>query len=261
MKALRTVGVGILYSIGSILFAVTAALAVLFGYFYIQFSLVGRGDYLLFISGESSVIPVFMILILIVYAGFKAKEKLSKNEIMLSEIGEKDQEPFDIKSLRKSEQFILKLIEKLDAIDREVSKLFRYIKICYIPALLIAIYCGITSYAVLYTDSIKVSTPINPAGVVYPYRDIKRVDVGIEKGYRNSYSPYFTVTFDDEKQVNLFGDTMLQENSTSFEYILIDLDKKLNAQGVDKRVDTENFEKYSSGLDPNFISRVKQLFR
>ncbi len=155
----------------------------------------------------------------------------------------------------------MKFIEKLAALDKETSKLFRYIKICYIPALLIAIYCGITSYAVIYSDSIKVSSSINPSGEIYSYSDVKKVDVGVEKGYSNSYSPYYTVVFADGKRVNLFGDTMLQENGTAFETILIDLDKRLKAQGVDKRVDNENFEKYADGLDPDFISRVKQIFR
>jgi hypothetical protein len=261
MKVLKTVVLGILYSIGIIVSAVAAALTAFWGYFYIQSFLVGRGNYLLFVAGETSMIPVFMILILLVYAALKAKEKFSGNDKKLSEMIEKNQEPLNAESLNKSEQLILKLLEKLDAFDRKAAKLFRYIKICYIPALLITMYCGITSYAVLYTDSIKVSSPINPTSVVYPYSDIKRVDVGIEKGYRNSYSPYYTVTFDDEKQVNLFGDTMLQENGPAFEYILIDLDTKLRVQGVNKSVDTKNFEKYSAGLDADFIGRVRQLFR
>lgn len=263
MKALKIVVLGILNSIGLIAFAVATALAVLWGYFYIQFFLVGRGDYLLFVPGETSMIPVFMILILLVYVALKAKEKFSRNEKKLSEMIEmieENQEPLNVESLKKSEQLILKLLDKLDAFDRKAVKLFRYIKICYIPALLIAMYCGITSYAVLYTDSIKVSSPINPTGVVYPYSDIKRVDVWIEKGYRNSYSPNYTVTFDDEKQVNLFGDTMIQENGAAFEYILIDLDTKLRARGVNKRVDPKNVEKYSAGLDADFIGRVRQLF-
>lgn len=261
MKALKIVVLGILNWIGVVAFAVAIALAALWGYFYIQFFLVGRGDYLLFIAGEMSIIPVFLILILLIYAALKAKAKFSRNDKKLGEMIEKNQEPLNAESLKTWEQLILKLLDKLEAFDREVAKLFRYIKICYIPVLLITMYCGITSYTVLYTDRIKVSSPINPKGVVYLYSDIKRVDVGIEKEYRNSYSPCYMVTFDDEKKVNLFGDTMIQENGAAFEYILIDLDTKLRAQGVNKSVDTKNFEKYSADLDAEFIGRVRQLFR
>ncbi len=104
MKAFKTAALGIIYSVGSILFAVAAVLAAIFGYFCIQLLLVGREDYLLFVSGKSSVIPLFMIMILIVYGAFKAHEKLSKNKKKISEMiemSEQDQETIDLESLKK----------------------------------------------------------------------------------------------------------------------------------------------------------------
>ena len=117
-----------------------------------------------------------------------------------------------------------------------------------------------TSYAILYSDNIKVSTPIVPIGVIYKYSDVKSIDVGVAKGNKNSYSPYYRVIFSDDKSVDFFGGSMNADNGMGFEYALIDLDEKLRAQGVIKSVDKENFEEYSKGLDKDFISRVEKLF-
>ena len=68
------------------------------------------------------------------------------------------------------------------------------------------------------------------------------------------------LTFNNGQSVNLFGGTMQEGKDIGFEYILIDLDKNLKAQGVIKNVDKENFEKYSKGLDKDFVSRVEKLF-
>lgn len=259
-------GLGILTFIGIIIISVVVALATLFSYFTLQLFIVGRGDYLLFVSSELNLIPVTMILILIVYTLFMIKEKLFKRKEKLEEIIE-DEEPIDVESLNRFEKLIYKLLNmlinipqsKLKAIDDTATKIFKIIKICYVPALMIAIYCGMTSYAILYTDSIKVSSPIEPKGVIYKYSDIKRVNVGVEED-RKSYSPYYEVVFNDGKSVNIFDGSMNEDNDIGFEYILIDLDKKLRSQGVAKSVDKENFEKYAKGLNKNFISRVEKLF-
>ncbi|ERI89693.1 hypothetical protein HMPREF1982_04558 [Clostridiales bacterium oral taxon 876 str. F0540] len=53
---------------------------------------------------------------------------------------------------------------------------------------------------------------------------------------------------------------MHEEGGKSFEYILMDLDETLKAQGVSKTVDKTNFDNYAKGLDKSFISRVEKLF-
>lgn len=259
MKILKVIGIGILNFIGIIIFATILALGTIFTYFPLQIFLFGRGDYLLFISNNSNMIPAYMIMILIIYAAIKIKEKLFKRkEEQKDLIGEA--EPVDTDAFSKKEQTILSLLNKLIAFDNIISKVFKVIKVCYIPVLLIALYCGMTSYAILYSDSIKVSSPIKPAGTIYKYSDIKRVDDGVEKENRNSYSPYYTVTFSNKKSVNLFGGSMHEDKDRGFEYILIDLDKKLKTQEVTKTVNKTNFDNYAKGLDKSFISRVEQLF-
>ncbi|MFL0246087.1 hypothetical protein [Candidatus Clostridium stratigraminis] len=259
MKILKTMGIGILYFIGTILFATILALGTIFTYFALQILLFGRGDYLLLISNNSNIIPVLMIMILIIYAAFKIKEKFFKRKEVQTELIE-EAEPVDTDILSKKEQTILNLLNKLIAFEDIISKVFKVIKVCYIPALLIALYYGMTSYAILYSDSIKVSSPMKPAGTIYKYSDIKRVDVGIEKENRNSCSPYYTVIFSDKKSLNLFGGSMIEDKGVGFEYILIDLDKKLKTQGVTKTVNKTNFDNYAKDLDKSFVSRVEQLF-
>jgi len=53
---------------------------------------------------------------------------------------------------------------------------------------------------------------------------------------------------------------MQENNDVRFENILIDLDKKLRTQGTVKTVDKENFDKYSEGLDVDFVSMIEKLF-
>ncbi|MDF2883583.1 MAG: hypothetical protein K0R54_4140 [Clostridiaceae bacterium] len=260
MKTLRIAALSILYFIGTIILAVVIALAALFTYFHLQIFLFARGDYLLFVSSELNMIPVIMIMVLIIYALFSIKERyLKKNEKHIG-ITIEEENPVDIETLSKLERFLFKLLNKLIALDEEIAKIFRMIKICYIPVLLAAVYCGMTSYAILYKESIRLGSPIAPLGVNYKNSDIKMVNVGVAKAYKNSYSPYYQVVFNDGRYVNLFGGSMHEDKDIGFEYILIDLDKNLRAQGVIKNVDKENFEEYSKGLDKGFVSRVEKLF-
>lgn len=260
MGILKTIGLVVLYIIGIIVFATIMALGTLFTYFYLQMFLFGRGDYLLFVASGLNMIPVLMLMILIIYAFFQVKEKFLRRKENHTEIIEDNEEPINVETLGKFEKLILKLLNKLIALEDTIIKIFKVIKICYIPVLIIAVYCGMTSYAILYSDSIKVSTPIAPTGVVYKYDDIKSIDVGVEKEKRNSYSPYYKVTFNDNRSVNLFGGSMHEDKGKGFEYILIDLDKELESQGVSKRVNKVNFKEYSKALDKDFISRVEKLF-
>jgi hypothetical protein len=260
MKALKMIVFSIFYYVVIVILAVIIALATLLGYFTLQLLIFGRGDYLLFVSNSLNIIPVIMIINLIIYALFKIKEKLSKRKEQQIGITEEDDEPVDIETLSKLERLLLKLLYKLEELDKTISKIFKVIKTCYIPVLIIAIYCGMTNYAILYTDSIKVSSPIVPTGIIYKYSDIKGIDVGVTKENKNSYSPYYEVIFNDGKSVNLFGGSMHEDKDIGFEYILIDLDKKLRTQGVIKSADKENFEEYSKGLDKDFVSRVEKLF-
>lgn len=267
MNTLKYFGLGVLTFIGIVIISVAVGLVTLFGYFYLQLLIVGRGDYLLFVASESNMVPVVMLIILIAYILLVIKEKIFKNKEKLEEIIE-DEEPIDVESLNWFEKLIYKLlnilinmpVNKLKAIDDTAIKIFKIIKISYLPALIIAIYCGMTSYTILYTDSIKISSPIAPKGVIYKYRDIEKVNVGVAEGYKKSYSPYYEVVLNDGKSIDLFDGSMQEDKDIGFEYVLIELDEKLRAQGVDKTINKENFEKYSKDLNKEFISRVEKLF-
>lgn len=260
MKILKFIGQGLLYMIAIILLAVVLVLGTFFIYFPLQTLLFGRGDYLLFISGDANMIPVYMIMILVVYLTFKVKEKFFTRKDESIELPEEEEEPINIKQLSKKDQTLLSLLNKLNTFDNMVSKIFRVIKLLYIPALIIAIYCGVTSYAILYADSIKLSSPIKPIGIVRKYTDISTIDVRIHKYKRNSYGPKYIITLKDGKSVNLFGGSMHTDYDKGFEYIILDLDEKLRAQGVPKTVDKTNFDNYAKGLDKDFTSRVEKLF-
>lgn len=260
MKVLKMVGFSILYFAGIIIIAVVIALSTLFGYFSLQLFLFGKGDYLLFVSNTLNMLPVLMIMLSIIYAFIRIKDKFFNRKNKQTVIIEENNEPLDIETFSKLEKFLFKLLNKLLALDYIIAKVFSIVKICYVPVLIVAIYLGMTSYGILYPESIKVSSPIAPAGVIYKYSDIKNVNVGVAKGYKNSYSPYYKVIFNDGKSVDFFGGTMHSDKDIGFEYILIDLDKKIRIQGVIKTVDKENFEKYSKGLNKDFISRVEKLF-
>lgn len=260
MTILKVIGYGILYFIGIIIFAVIVVFATLIPYFSLQMLLFGKGDYLLFVSSTLNMIPVIMIVILIIYALIRVKEKLSMRKEKLQEKIEEGDEPVDIEKLGKPEKFFFKIINNIIKNESKIVKMFMVIKICFISVLIVAVYCGMTSYAILYNDRIKISSPITPTGVIYKYNDVKSIDVGVKKEGRNSYSPYYKVIFTDGKSVDLFGGSSLDDKDKGFENILVDFDNKLRAEGVSKSINKANFEKYSKGLDKNFISRVEKLF-
>jgi len=238
MHKLKNIGLGILKYIGKVIILSIIAIVIGLGYFYLQTYIFGKGNYLLFISNNYS-IPVFMLLILYIYFVATIVNKLdSKNE------------------LRGEEVFINELLNKyLNLLEFYVV---RFIKICYIPVLLIAIYVGMTSYTILYSGSIKLGSPLHPSGVTYDYNDIKSIKVGLSEE-DNSYYPYYEIMLNDGTSIDFFSGNMAESNQ-SFEDVLIDFDRKLRSQGIAKSVNKDNFEKYAEGLDKEFTSRVEKFF-
>jgi len=255
----KIIGASLLCIIGIVIFSIIMPLGTMFIYSRLQLLLLGRGDYLLFVS-NSIMIPVIMIMFLIVCALIQIIGKILKSKEKQSEFVEENGELLDFETRDKLEVILFKLLNKLVAPGDLIRKIFRITKKCYIAVLIIAIYCGMTNYAILYTDSIKVSSPIKPTGVIYKYSNVKSIGVGIEEDGRNFYSPYYNVIFDDGKSVNLIGVSMYEDKGKGFENILNDLDNKLRAQGASKSVNNVNFEEYSKGLDKDFVSRMEKLY-
>lgn len=260
MKKMKRIVLSIFYFIGIVILALVATGVVFLAYYSLKLFLFAKGDYLLFVSGKLDMIPITMILMVITYAFIRIKEKFSEKKNKQVEIIEEDTETVDIETLSKLDKFLYKLLNKLIAFDGKFTNIFKVIKICYIGVLIISIYSGMTSYAILYPNSIKVSSPITPKGIIYNYSDINRVNVGVTKGHKNSYSPYYKVIFNDNKSVDFFGDSMQDSKNMNFEDVLINLDNELRAQGVMKSVNKDNFEGYAKGLDKDFVSRVEKLF-
>lgn len=260
MQKLKRILFNIFYVIVIIILALVTTGVLFLAYYSLKLFLFAKGDYLLFVSGKLDMIPITMILMLITYAFNRIKEKFSERKNKQIEIIEEDNEAVDIEALSKRDKFLYKLLNKLIEFDGKFTNIFKVIKICYIGLLIISIYCGMTSYAILYPNSIKVSSPIAPKGGIYNYSDINGVKVGVTKGHKNSYSPYYKVIFNDNKSVDFLGDSMQDSKNMNFEDVLINLDNELRAQGVIKSVNKENFEKYAKGLDKNFVSRVETLF-
>ena len=96
MKILRIAGLGIVSYIGIVILAVVIAITIIFTYFPLQSFLFARGEFLLFISSELNMIPLFMIMILIIYALFRLKEKYFQKQI---EKIEGDNNPIRIENL------------------------------------------------------------------------------------------------------------------------------------------------------------------
>ena len=259
MHMLKTIGLGILKYIGIIIVAVVIVLTVLFGYLYFQIYLFGKSDYLLFISNNLNIVPAFMIMILFGYFIITIVYMLiGKNELADEEIQSIESEE-NIENLSNKEKILLKVLNMFLNFVDFIFKIFDIIKVCYIPVLLIAIYVGMTSYTILYSDSIKLGSPLHPAGVTYDYKDIKSINVGLNED-DDSYYPYYEVILDDGESIDFFGGSTMGESNQSFEEVLIDFDRKLRSQGITKSVNKDNFEKYAEGLDKEITSRVEKLF-
>lgn len=134
------------------------------------------------------------------------------------------------------------------------------VKVYYIPVLLIAIYAGMTHYAVLYSDSIKLSNPLQPFGVTYGYDDIVSINVEVDKGKDDYYNPSYEVLLNDGKTINFFGASVMNEGNKGFEEVLIDFDKKMRNKGIPKSVNKDNYEKFAEGLNTEYTGRVEKLF-
>ncbi|MGH4118633.1 hypothetical protein [Clostridium sp.] len=270
MEILKMLGQGILSYIGTVIFAVVISLTAMFGYMSLQLILFKNGDYLLFISSNLNIIPIIMIIILFVYLSFVIRDKFfEKKEKQLEIIeDEEDEEPLDIETLSKLERFFFKLFIKLtdkvialdDAFYNKIAKAFKILKSLFVLILIIAIYCSMTSYGILYTDSVKISSPLSPKGIIYKYNDIKSINVGIADVYKNSYEPYYKIFFNNNKSIDLIGGGVQDESDIDSEDVLINLDEKLRMHGVIKSVNKNNFKEYSKELDKDYINKLERLF-
>jgi len=264
MKILKLLSIGFLKYIGTAIFATAIVMITLFSYFPLQENIFGKDDYLLFISNKINIIPAIMIMILLVYYCLEIYNKfINKNpkhdEWIDDELDYNDDVEEVTESLSFKEQILLKLLFKFIDCIYFLYALFNKIKICYIPVLLIAIYVGMTSYTVLYADSIKSSSPLKPLGITYDYYDIERIDVGLNKGNEDSYTPFYEVMLNDGTSVDFMGGSSHKSNIYT-EEVLFNFDKELRSRGIPKSVNKDNFEKFAEGLNEDYVKMVEKLF-
>ncbi|QNO14167.1 hypothetical protein HYG86_04965 [Alkalicella caledoniensis] len=258
MTISKTIILTLFKIIGAIIYAVVLALGTLFLYFTTQTLLFARGDYLLFISSQLNMIPVTMILNLFVFASMKLKEKLFNNKNDLANEITEDQDDDEVVENDLFYTTLVKIFSKLEKLDSIFKSIYRAIRICYIPILVIAIYIGITSYTVVYDDTIKISSPLNPTGAVYNYDEIDSRSVGVSK-IRGDYYPYYEIKVGN-KTVDLFGNSVSEGGDMNMEEVLLNIDTYLKELGVPKAIDKSNFDKFAKGLNEGYIKKVEKLF-
>lgn len=268
MKILKAIVFFIRTFLGIIIIGTIITIATMFTYFPLQQFLFGRGEYLLFVTSKINMISVIMIMVLMIYLLLHLYNKIENKKEQFDEeagIEELYEMPIETEENNRINTFLIKLSNKLSVhenklsiFENKVKRIFRVIRKCYIPALIIAIFCGMTSYSILYEDSIKISSPINPAGSTYSYSEIKSIDVGI-LGYEDLCTPYYVITLKNNKTVDLFGGSPSHSSNLSPEEILAELDSSLRKQGIAKKVDKSNFEKFAEGLDENYVKEVEKL--
>lgn len=216
------------FSIFKTIFKLIIAIIVVIGFFVgysmLQVKIFAKGDYLLFIANSLSFLPILAILLAaeFIYDHRQGKE-----------------------------------------IQDYKTKLSRRRKIVYgicIIAFIGVMYFGITNYSILYQDSIKVGSPLKPAGVTYKYSDIRKVKVRVKTTFDSSYVVSYKIIFSNGDSAELNHGTMVESKDVYHEDILLILDQQLKEQGVEKEVNKKNFKKYASGLDKDFVSKVERLF-
>ncbi|WP_291635057.1 hypothetical protein [Clostridium sp.] len=262
MKILKFIAISILFFLGIIILAIVIALTTLITFFLLQSLIFCRGNYLLFISSPINMVPSAMIMVLIIYLFFQLIEKFFKGKDRIVKLPEEvdtavvtdyqDKILLDDLNNNKLDIFLVQVLNI-------ITKVYKIIKKCYLPALIIAIYCGMTSYTILYSDSIKIGSPISPIGVLYSYSDIKSVNVCIVES-KDSYDPSYKITLKNNKTTDLLGGGSMDSNDQNFEEVLVNLDSVLKNQGVQKTIDKKDFDKFSKGLDASFVKEVEKLF-
>ncbi|NLM35315.1 MAG: hypothetical protein GX206_07745 [Clostridiales bacterium] len=221
---------GLLKFIGILVVSIIGAFIIVLGYSLLQVAIFARGDYLFFLSKSISIIPVIIIFFIFEYNYPKIKEKISN---------------------KKNEKEVK---------NQNASKAKKTVILTITAVFVGVLYIGITNYTILYKDTIKVASPIRPAGDTYNYSEINKIKVKVKKNLGGSYNLSYKVIFNNGDSAELFNGSMVEHKSGNHEDILLSLDEQLKEQGVEKEVNKKDFEKYAKELDKDFVSKIEKLF-
>jgi len=219
---------GLIKFISLVLLVIMFSFGLFLIYQQIELLIFGRGDYLLFIVNRVGFLPVAIIIYVIQFEYLKMKEKIKSNK------NNDEEERHKILVLRKVGKIALTII------------------------IIAIMYIGMTSYSILYEDSIKVASAKNPWGVMYKYSDISKVKVAVNKELNGTYSISYKVTFNNGDSAELYRGFMYKEKEGTHEEILSKLDKELKAQGVEKEINNQNFK--TDEIAKYFGSDAEKLF-
>lgn len=236
-----------------IIFVCTAfAAGLLLG--YLQKLIFAHDNYLLFVKTGLASVALFL-LILFTLEKLKCFNKQANDTI---EVAYEDDKlaGIDINDNdEKHNKMILAIKTKYDYIKEKTA--FKIIKKCWIPVFLIIIfYCGFCKNAVLYADSIKLTSAFSPKGIIYSYKDVKSVNVGIKKKIFFD-RPYYEIVLIDGKRVDFYKDDNDLGNK---DIVLVELDNKLKMLGVIKNVDKRYYDKYFKNINDMYNNTIKKLF-
>ncbi|MEL7569404.1 MAG: hypothetical protein AAGU14_02460 [Eubacteriaceae bacterium] len=219
-----------------------------------------HGDYLLIVSDKLNLSIIGFAMLSYITIKLAEQSKLFEKRIIKADKKiDYDDYSLDNKKLSKSNNFFEKMLKKpLNKIlesNLQIKKILKIVKICCLPFAIFLIYYGITNNAVLYADSIKISSPLAPMGIVYSYDDIKNVNVGIkEVGFFDE--PYYEIIFNDGVSVNL-----IKGENDKFEIgdILVETDNKLCDLGIKKNIDKSNYDKYFEETGYEYNNALKEI--
>jgi hypothetical protein len=251
MKVIKGLAAGALYYI--IITAV--AVGLILAYCSLQIHLFGKGNYLLFESDGTTILPIMCIILIAILFCLKTIKRFENGRAQEPEISD-GTVLVNTETSGRLNKLVLKLLNRSVGHYDAIAKLF---KIGYITILIISLYCSMTSYTILYEDSVVWGTPLSPRGTIYSYRDIVSVNVGIRRENINLYSPYYEIVLFDGKSANLMG-VMVDEGEIRSEYVLADLDRKLKMQGITKNVSNARFAKFAKGMDKKYVMEIEKLF-
>lgn len=135
-----------------------------------------------------------------------------------------------------------------------------------IVAVMLALYCCVTSFTVVTEDAIICHSPIHPMGVEYSYSDVEQITTGIGKEtftfqvHKRKGEFYYQIKLDD-KTITFMTDASSNgeiERYDEHTYLWYEeFDERLVELGIPKYGDTTGYENLS--LDQEYVDRFIRI--
>jgi len=203
---------GIIGYILGVLILITVGITAIFG-FFIGFSflhgiLAGVNDFYVRNDFIGYILPTFnyfmgLIAVILIVTGIiaiKFVKPIEKQEIYFEEI---DSTSNDIRFIEKIAYKIICFIVPVylgiwNFVDKNKAKILAPI----FALSLVMGYYSLTTYSIIYQDTIVKHSFFNPTGKTYSWDDIEQVEVGIDKN-RYDYDYYYVIKFNDKDTLNV----------------------------------------------------------